>query len=113
MKIWDSFIPTASAVTGFTSAAIPTGDNQNVAIGVTITGTDVVGTLTLQAAFTQDFARPFLIQAATAVTASADTLFNLTDIHYPYVRIVWTYTSGTGNITVDVSIGQQILNRGA
>jgi hypothetical protein len=112
MRIWDSFIPIQTAVTNFTSSAIPTGDNGNVAVGVTITGADVVGTLSLQAAFTQDFARPFLIQTATAVTASADTLINLTDINYPYVRVVWVYTSGTGNLTVDVSIRQQILNRG-
>lgn len=112
MRIMESFYPTTSAAVDYTSPAIPVGDNGNIAVGVTLTGSDVVGSILLQGAFTQDFARPYSIQAATAVTASADTLLNINDINYPYVRIFWDYTSGTGLITIDVSIRQQILNRG-
>jgi hypothetical protein len=112
MRLYPLWIPAHTAVTGFTSAPLIIQDNGNCAIGVTITGADVVGTLTLQGAFTEDFARPFLIQTATAITASADTLYNLNDLNYPFVRLVWAYTSGTGNISVDASIRQQILNRG-
>jgi hypothetical protein len=112
MRIFASWIPTVSAVTDFTTAGLIVGDNGNCAIGVTLSGSDVVGSISLQGAFTEDFARPFLIQTATSVTGSADTLYNLVDLNYPYVRLLWDYTSGTGNITIDASIRQQILNRG-
>lgn len=112
MRVYPLWIPTASAVTSFTSAPLVIQDNGNVAIGVTITGADVAGTLSLQAAFDDAFARPFLIQAATAITASADTLYNLNDINYPFLRLLWVYSSGTGNISVDAAVRQQILNRG-
>jgi len=112
MRIFPLWVPAVSAVTDITSAPLIVQDNGNFAMGVFITGSNVVGTLSLQGAFEETFARPFLIQTATAITGSADTLFNLTDINYPFVRLLWVYTSGTGNISVDASIRQQILNRG-
>lgn len=112
MRVYPLWIPAATAATGFTTAPLIIQDNGNFAIGVTITGSDVAGTLSLQGAFEETFARPFLIQTATAITASADTLYNLSDINYPFVRLLWVYSSGTGNISVDASIRQQILNRG-
>jgi len=112
MRVFPAFYGPVSAVTDYTSPAIPVGDNGNISIGVTLTGADVAGSILVQGAMTEDFARPFPLAAATAITLSADTLLTFPDISVPWVRIFWDYTSGTGNITIDVSIKQQILNRG-
>jgi len=37
---------------------------------------------------------------SASISASGDTLWNLANIGYPYARVVYTYTSGTGNLTV-------------
>jgi len=113
MRLFPLFYPASTAATGFTTPAIPVGDNQNLGAIVFITGSDVVGTLSVQGAIEETFARPVLMQAATAVTASADTLISIPYFAMPFVRFVWAYTSGTGNISIDVCIMQQIINRGA
>lgn len=112
MRVFPAFLPSQSAATDYTSPGIPVGDNGNIAVGVTLSGADVVGSISIFGAMTEDFARPYLLQTATAVTASADTLVSINDINLPWVRIFWDYTSGTGNIIIDVSIRQQLLNRG-
>ena len=113
MRLYPLFYPVTTAVTPFTTPAIQVGDNSNLAAVVTVTGADVVGTLSVQGSIDEAFTRPILMQTATAVTASADTLVSIPYFGLPYVRFVWTYTSGTGNISIDVCIMQQIINRGA
>lgn len=113
MRLYPLFYPVTTAVTPFTTPALPVGDNANVTANVTITGADVVGTLSVQGSIDEAFTRPILMQAATAVTASADTLLSFPYFGLPYVRFVWAYTSGTGNISIDVCVMQQIINRGA
>ena len=113
MRLYPLFYPATTAATSFTTPSVPVGDNQNLSAIVWITGSDVVGTLTVQGAIDDTFARPIPLQTATAVTASADTLISLPYVGLPYVRFVWAYTSGTGNISIDVCVMQQILNRGA
>lgn len=112
MRLYPLFYPVTTAVTSFTTPPLPVGDNSNLGAVVTITGVDVAGTLSVQGSIDETFARPILMQTATAVTASADTLISLAYFSLPYVRFIWAYTSGTGNISIDVCVMQQILNRG-
>lgn len=105
---YPQFVRTQSAVTSFSSGPITVGDGGGFFIAVTFTGSNVAGTLSLQCAATPDFARPFtLTGTSTAVTNSTSAYFNLDGQRYPYVRVVWAYTSGTGNITVDATIAQR------
>ncbi len=111
MRFFDGFIPATSAVTFTNSVSLPIGDNQNFWIGILFTGVDVVGSLKLQGSDNDsDF---WDISGSTqAITASTRHAWNVSDVHYPYVRVVWTYTSGTGNISGRAIVSQQILNRG-
>ena len=106
MIINDAFLPTQSAAADLRTGPINVGDYGNYFIGVTFSGNDVVGTLTLEASATPDFARYWNVEAGSAVTASGDVYFIKSDVNYPYVRLFWDYTSGTGNITVDYTIRQ-------
>jgi hypothetical protein len=38
--------------------------------------------------------------ATLAVSAAGEKLFNISDVGYRWVRLVWTFTSGTGTFTV-------------
>jgi len=104
MIFFPLFYPATTAATGFTTPGINVGDYGNLSAAVFITGADVVGTLSVQGAIEPTFARPVLMQTATAVTASADVLVSLPYVGLPYIRFVWVYTSGTGNISIDVSL---------
>lgn len=112
MRTFAAFIPSQTAVTSFTSAPIPVGDLGNITVAATLTGVDVAGSLLVQGAMTEDFARPYPLATATAVTASSDPFLTFPYIGVPWVRIVWTYTSGTGTIAVDISMLEPILKRG-
>lgn len=110
MIINDAFLPTQSAAADLRTGPINVGDYGNYFIGVTFSGADVVGTLTLEASATKDFARSWTVaNSSTAITASGDAYWNISDVNYPYVRVFWDYTSGTGNITIDYTIRQPRL----
>jgi hypothetical protein len=111
MRELPGFIPVNDAVTFTNSVALNIGDNVNCGIFITISGSDVVGSLKLQAS--PDNVGWFDIADSTVdVTASADTAYNVTGMHAPYVRVFWTYTSGTGNISASAIINEQMLHRG-
>lgn len=111
MRTFQDYIPSSNAVTFTNSVALPVGDNVNFWIGILFSGVDVVGTLKLQGSDNNsdwwDIA-----SSSQAVTASTRHAWNVSDVHYPYVRVAWTYTSGTGNISGRANISQQILLRG-
>lgn len=98
MKRFSGFIASTSAASFSASPALPVGDGGNYFICVIISGSDVAGTLKLQAS---DNATDWfdVANSSTAITASADAMWNISDVNYPYVRVAWTYTSGTGNIS--------------
>lgn len=106
MIINDAFLPATSAAADVRTGPISVLDYGNYFIGVTFSGADLAGTLYLEASATPDFTRFWLVEAGTAITSAADVIFNRSDVNYPYVRLFWDYTSGTGNITVDVTIRQ-------
>lgn len=111
MRSFENFIPSANAVTFTNSVPLSVGDNVNFWIGILFSGVDVVGSIKLQGSDNQtDW---WDISGSTqAITASTRHAWNVSDVHYPYVRVAWTYTSGTGNISGRAIISQQILLRG-
>jgi hypothetical protein len=106
MIINDNFLPATSAAGDVRTGPIAVQDYGNIAVGATFSGSDLAGSVSLEASFTRDFTRSFAVGTPTAVTAASDVLLNVSDINYPWVRVFWDYTSGTGNITVDYSIRQ-------
>lgn len=85
-----------------TTVAYELGDLTDYSISVDFTGANVVGTLTLEASNSATSGFVTVSGSSQAVTASADHLWSVTGAGYRYVRVVWDYTSGTGNMTVDL-----------
>lgn len=113
MRFFPDFIQSKDAAADFFTPALNIGDNVNFWIGILFTGSDVVGTLKLQGSddpTTGDWWD--IASSSQAITASTKHAWNVSDAHYPYVRVSWDYTSGTGNISGRAIISQQILNRG-
>lgn len=86
----------ATAVTG--SAPILLNEGQSCFIQYLISGSDVAGTFSVEVS--ADNSVWTLWTTATSVTNSADGHVNIVDCAAKYVRFVWAYTSGTGNLSV-------------
>lgn len=92
-----------TAVTPFNSAPLLLNDNDGVYIQVLFTGSNVVGTLTLEAS-ADNTTYVTIAGSSQAVTASANSAWNQSNLNAKYVRAVWAYTSGTGNISIKANI---------
>lgn len=113
MRNYTNFIPAQSAATSFTSGPINIGDAGNVFVGYTLSGSNVAGTLLLECSTERDFTNYWTVSnSSTSITNSADGYLNVTDINCQFIRVKWTYTSGTGNITIDVSIREPYIAHG-
>lgn len=88
-------------------------DLTNYSIHVNFSGSDLAGTLKLQAiTTTAEFANSDWVDitgSSQAVTSAASNIWNVTGAGYKYVRAAWTYTSGTGNWTVTAAIKEAVV----
>lgn len=80
--------------------------DYSIQVDFTGGGSDLVGTLKLQAsndptAFTVPGSADWIdvTGSSQAVSSSSSHMWNVIGAHYRTVRYVWTYTSGTGNVT--------------
>jgi hypothetical protein len=98
--------PAVSAASDIlTPAPLFLGDEKYFDIQAVFTGVDVVGTFKLQQSVDgTNFVD--LSGKSTSVTGSATAIQGDNVAQYPWVRFVWDYTSGTGNITVTAIIKQ-------
>lgn len=97
------------------SIALLVEQDLNCSIQVVFSGTGLNGAFKLQASCDTSIANaqsevvrasnvsnwsdiPSQSSTVTALTGSSTALFNLADMGYPWVRLVWTSTSGTGSI---------------
>ena len=95
-----TLIESTSAAVDRDSAAYDLGDLLSGSIEVDFTGTDIVGTLTLECRNTTAAAWKTVASSSQAITASADHIWVLTgSAGYRYVRVHWDWTSGAGSIT--------------
>ena len=113
--ITDILYPTTTAATSVTTATAPLdlGDEKFYSLQAVFTGVDVAGTFKLQRS---DNGLDFedIPGATKSVTSSATALLDPTSqtgapsaANYRFVRFQWTYTSGTGNLTV-ISVIKQM-----
>lgn len=107
-------IPTQSAAGSITSAGFQLADLQDFSVTVDFTGSNVVGTLTLEGSNSQkgDGGWITVSGSSQAVTASADHMWVVATAMYRWVRVVWAYTSGTGNITATLVAKQNVVRAG-
>jgi hypothetical protein len=101
-------IVNGATAANLTSPAVDLGDLQVYGIEVLVTGSDVVGTFTLEASNTKN-AWVTISGSSQAITASADVFYDVTKAGYRYVRLVFAYTSGTGAITASVVVKENLI----
>lgn len=89
-----------SAATFTESVPLALGDIKNVGIDFDISGSDVEGTITIQVKGHNDAAWKEIDESEISVTASASQFYNICGASYDFLRMAWSYTSGTGNIEV-------------
>lgn len=101
------------ATSDVTSVPLDLGDLTNYSISVLFSGGagNLVGSLKLQAATRDDVAASYIDIPGTtqAVAASGDHQWNVSNAAYRYVRAVWTFTSGTGNIEMVAVIVENVI----
>lgn len=93
-----TLIATVTAASNATSIGYDLGDLASYSIGVVISGSNIAGTIKLQCS-NDNTTWVDVPSASTAITSSADEMFNISNAQYRYVRADWAATSGTGNIT--------------
>jgi len=74
------------------------GEAESYSVQINFSGANVVGTLVLQAS-NDSTNWVDIATTSTAVTASSSALFSEGSAQWLYLRVKWTYTSGTGNLS--------------
>lgn len=90
-----------SAAVNLTGGAFDLGDGQVISMECVFSGggSNLVGTLKLECS-NLGVTWTEVTGSSQAITASASHVWNITSAQYRFVRPVWTFTSGTGNLTV-------------
>lgn len=97
-----------SAASDVTTPGFDLNDLLRYAIAVNFTGADVAGSLKLQASV--DGAAWFDVTGSTqAVTLSQGHIWDVTVCGYRWVRVDWDYSSGTGNISMDLHVKENVV----
>lgn len=117
MKESITFLLNQDATSNLVSAETDLGDLTKYSVHVYFTGGagNLVGSLKLQASNTTNMSPRDWVDVANsvqAVTASASHMWNDIDATFRFLRVVWTYTSGTGNINTATLIKQHPVVEG-
>lgn len=110
MKTLD-LIANQDSSSNLTTAPVPLGDSINYSFQAIFTGSDVAGSVKIQVSnFDDPDTFVDLTGATDSVASSAPAKINVTGSGDRYARLVWTYTSGTGNISVRY-VGKETLGK--
>jgi len=99
MKSADLYPPATDGAADSVSAAYDLGDLQTYSIDINFSGSDLIGTLTLQARNSDTSDYVTVTNSSQAVTAGASHVWNVAGAAYRYVRVNWVWTSGSGTIS--------------
>lgn len=103
-----SLLAAVTAATDVTSGKYDIGDLYNCSVQVVFTGSNVVGTLKLQAS--ADGTNFFDIPSSSqSITSSVGYLYSISNAGWRYIRANWTYTSGTGTIAVTLFLKDNVV----
>lgn len=87
-----------NASSNFETGAWSIGENESYSVQVNFTGSNVAGTLVLQAS--NDADKWVDVPSTSAnITNSSTQLYSEGSAQWLYVRLKWTYASGTGNVS--------------
>lgn len=102
-----------TAAADATSVSYDLGDLANFAIHVDFTGGagNLAGSLILQCS-NDDSDYMTVADSTQAITSSASHTWNVNGAGYRYVRVKWTFTSGTGNITARLIAKETVVKGG-
>lgn len=103
----NTILASTSAASNLETGVTDLCDLTTYSIQVNFSGSDVVGTLKLQGSLDNSIWVD-ISGSSQAITASADHIWDAR-AGYRYVKGVWTYTSGTGNISATIHIKQPIV----
>jgi hypothetical protein len=103
-------VSNANAAVDITSVPLNLGDMRGYSLAVDFSGGggNLAGTLKLQASIDNSLWID-VTGSSQAVTSSTDHMWSVTDAEYRYVRVSWTFTSGTGNMTVKGIIKRNVV----
>lgn len=88
----------ANAAVNQTSIGVDLGDAQGYSVEVAFSSGTLNGTLTLEASVGgTNYAT--ITGSSQAIASGATHIYNITDAEYPYVRLKWVASSGTGTVT--------------
>ena len=103
-----TLLEATSAAGNLTSGWLDLGDFTGCSITCLISGSNIAGTLTLDCS--NDMTTLVEVpSSSTAITSSADHIYNVSDVQYRYIRVAWAASSGTGNLSVTGVIKQPYI----
>ena len=103
-----TMVNAVSAGTTQASPIVTIGDLRDYAMHVDFSGSDLAGTLKLQASLDgTDWVD--VASSSQAITSAASHIWNVSNAAYEFVRAHWTYSSGTGNWTVLAVIKESFI----
>lgn len=103
-----SLLSTQSGAASVTTPGFFLNNIRAYGITVEFSGADLAGTLKLQgsAKGTNWFD---ITGSSQSVTLATGHMWDVTACGYKWVRVVWTYSSGTGNITIDLDLKENVV----
>lgn len=92
-----------TAASTVTSNPIDLGDMKEFSLEAIFSGSNLAGTMVLQGS-NSGVTFTTITNSSVTITAADDILFVVTNALYRYFKAVWTPTSGTGNLTMNVVV---------
>lgn len=112
-----TLVNAASAGADAQSGAFDLNDRRDYAIHVNFSGSNLAGTLKLQAIATDsEKANNDWVDVANSsqsITSAASHIWNVSGAQYKWVRAAWTYSSGSGNWTVTLAMKDEVITTGS
>lgn len=106
-----TLVSAVDASNDIVSGVLDIGEQRSYAIQALFSGSNVAGTIKLEVSVDgTNFVD--LASSSQSISSSADFMWNVNEASYRYVRVDWTATSGTGNLTVKAIIKEN-LTKGA
>lgn len=103
-----TLLQTVSSNPSATTGSYDIGDLKDLSVQVVFTGSNVVGVFKLQASI--DGTNYFDVPSSSQnITSSVGYLYSISNAGYRYIQGSWTYTSGTGNITVTLFLKDNVV----